>query len=290
MINKLFVKVIPVLIKYKIALAVSFTSTAGYLLYTRYFDFYIIALILGVFSLAGGASALNEFQEKEYDAKMKRTMNRPLPSGEISPKTALLIAVIFILSGFVILYVFFGKVPALLGLSNVFWYNLLYTNLKRITAFAVVPGSLTGAVPALIGWTAAGGNMFDMKIIFIAFFLFIWQIPHFWLLMLKYDKEYEAAGFPTINQTVNPQNLKTIIFSWIISTSVFSLMAPLFITNISIAFFIAIFCLNILFVAMFTKLSFGKVAELNLKQSFISINVYMFIFLIMITLYQVFGG
>jgi protoheme IX farnesyltransferase len=184
------------------------------------------------------------------------------------------------------LYFFFGIVPALLGLFNIFWYNLLYTNLKRITPFAVVPGSLTGAVPIFIGWTAAGGNLLDSTVVFIGFFIFIWQIPHFWLLMLKYGDEYEVAGFPTINQSINPQNLKRIIFSWIIATSASSIMVPLFLVNISMVFFIIIFALNILFVLTFAKLSFGKVADLNLKKSFISINIYMILFMIMLVIFH----
>jgi protoheme IX farnesyltransferase len=276
--------------KYKVSLAVTFTAITGFIVFAGNFDFQILELAIGVFILAGGASALNEFQERNYDAKMARTRHRPIPSGKITPQNALFISIFLILLGLGILYFFFGIIPALLGLFNIFWYNLLYTNLKKITPFAVVPGSLTGAVPIFMGWTAAGGNLFDSTVVFIGFFIFIWQIPHFWLLMLKYGDEYEAAGFPTINQTMNPNNLKRIIFSWIIATSVSSIMVPIFIVNISIPFLAAIFILNILFVGIFAKLSFGKVAELNLKKSFISINVYMLVFMVMLAVYCLFGG
>jgi heme o synthase len=177
-------------------------------------------------------------------------------------------------------------VPALLGLFNIFWYNLVYTNLKRYTPFAVVPGSLVGAVPVLIGWTAGGGLLFESTIVFIAFFLFIWQIPHFWLLMLKYGHEYEQAGFPTINQSISPVSLRMIIFSWVIATSAFSVAIPLFLSNISLPFFLVIFVLNILFVSIFARLSFGKVAKLNLTKSFISINVYMILFMILLIIHH----
>ena len=102
------------------------------------------------------------------------------------------------------------------------------TYLKRVTPFAVVPGSLTGAVPAFIGWTAAGGELLDPKIILIGFFLFIWQVPHFWFLLLKYGKEYEEAGFPSISNLFPQQNLKSITYVWVIATSVTTLMFPLF--------------------------------------------------------------
>lgn len=274
------------LIKYKVSIAVTFTAITGYVVYTGKFDLQVIPLVLGIFLLAGGSSGLNEFQESEFDAKMPRTRNRPIPTGQLSPLNALLISVSFILAGLFVLYSFFNEITALLGLFNVLWYNLLYTNLKRITAFAVVPGSLVGAIPAFIGWTAAGGYVFNITIVFIAFFMFIWQIPHFWLLMVKYGKEYEQAGFPTINQTMTPESLKTIILVWIIATSVSSVMTPLFLQDISVIFFIAIFILNISFVAIFIKLSFGKIAEINFKKSFISINIYMMLFMTMLIVFH----
>ncbi|MCX6230100.1 MAG: protoheme IX farnesyltransferase [Bacteroidetes bacterium] len=279
-------KAIAALIKYKVSLAVTFTTVIGYLICSHGFHFEILTLMFSVFILAGGASALNEYQERAFDAKMTRTKNRPLPSGHISPKNALIISVVFISLGLIFLYFLFGFITAFLGFFNIIWYNLLYTKLKRITAFAVVPGSLTGAIPLLMGWTAAGAYVFDTAALFLAFFIFIWQIPHFWLLMFKYGKEYEAAGFPTINQNINSWSLKMIIFSWVLATSFSSVMAAFFIGNISIPFIIAIFVLNVLFIGIFVKLSFADAAELNLKKSFISINVYMFLFLLMLSIFQ----
>ena len=282
-----FIKTILSLIKYKVSIAVTFTAITGYLVYTGQFHFQILNLILGVFFLAGGSSALNECQEHKYDALMPRTKNRPIPTGQISLRNASLVSLLFFFIGLSILYFNFGTTTALLGLINIFWYNLIYTSLKRITSFAVVPGSLVGAIPALMGWTAAGGYVFESTIIFIAFFMFIWQIPHFWLLMLKYGKEYEDAGFKTINQAVNPQNLKLIIFIWVLATSFSSIIVPLFLVHISFLFFLFIFALNISFIAIFVKLSFGKnVGELNFRKSFVSINIYMVLFMIMLIIYH----
>ncbi|MEI8086342.1 MAG: protoheme IX farnesyltransferase [Paludibacter sp.] len=279
---------IPALIKYKVSIAVTFTAITGYIVYTGRFDFPILYLILGVFFLASGSSALNECQESKYDAKMPRTMNRPIPTGKLSLTQALVISTIFCLLGLFILYSSFGKVTALLGVLNLVWYNLIYTYLKRVTSFAVVPGSLVGAIPAFMGWTAGGGYVFETAIIFIAFYMFIWQIPHFWLLMLKYGKEYEEAGFKTINQAVQPQNLKLVIFAWVVATSFSSIIVPLFLVSISFPFFLMIFVLNLGFIAIFTKLSFGNVAELNFKKSFVSINLYMMIFMIMLIAYHLY--
>lgn len=272
------------LIKYKVSLAVTFTTVIGYLIYTGSFSFDILALVLSVFVLAGGASALNEYQERNFDALMDRTKHRPIPSGRISPLNALLVSLLFILAGVSLLYLFFGIIPALLGLFNIIWYNLLYTFLKRVTAFAVVPGSLTGAVPALIGWTAASGYIFDAKIIIIGFFLFIWQVPHFWLLLIKYSKEYETAGYPSIYKVIQKENLKLIIFVWIIATSVTTLMFPLFRIITSIPYFIALLILNIWLVITFTRLTFNMQYEINFKKAFITINLFMFLFMLLLTI------
>lgn len=279
-------KTISALIKSRVSIAVTFTAITGYIVYTHNVGWSILPLILGVFLLASGSSALNEYQESEYDAKMERTQNRPIPSGEISAQTGLLLSLGFLLSGLVVLYAFLPVWAAILGFINVIWYNGIYTNLKRVTAFAVVPGSLVGAIPAMIGWTAGGGYVLDPTIVLIGFFLFIWQVPHFWLLMLKYGKQYENAGFPTINQTMSADNLKTIIFVWVIATSISSVMIPLFLKDISFVFFISIFVLNLTFISFFIKMAFGNMVELNFRKSFISINIYMMLFMLALIVYH----
>jgi len=105
--------------------------------------------------------------------------------------------------------------------------------------------------------------------------------------MIKYGKQYEEAGFKTINQAVNPANLKMVIFAWVIATSFSSIIVPLFLVNISLAFFLIIFALNLLFIAVFTKLSFGNVAELNFRKSFISINLYMMLFMLLLIIFHI---
>ena len=118
-----------------------------------------------------------------------------------------------------------------LGWLAYFWYNVVYTYLKRLTPWAVVPGSLIGSIPPLIGWVAAGGSLTDPMAIPIATFFFIWQVPHFWLLILKYGKEYESAGFPTLSSSKSPAQMGRMIFSWVTGTVAitvaFSLIGPL---------------------------------------------------------------
>ena len=269
------------------SLAVTFTSVAAYLIFSHRFDFQILLMCLGVFFLAGGAGALNQFQERKYDAKMERTKQRALPQNKVSPAFAIVLSFIAILSGFLLLYFFCGIIPALLGLFNVVWYNIVYTNLKTITPFAVVPGSLTGVVPAFIGWTAAGGYILDIDIILIGGFLFIWQIPHFWLLLLKYDNQYSQAGFPSIHKTLSKESLRRIIYIWIFASSLVPFMYLLFSSNHSSLLLISVFLLNIWLIITFARLSFKKMVELNFKRAFVSINVYMIIFLSVLVLYNI---
>jgi protoheme IX farnesyltransferase len=283
-------KTILSLMKYKVSLAVTFTTVTGYLICSGSFDLRLLYTALGVFILAGGTSALNQIQERKYDALMERTKHRPLPSRQITPKSAFIISLLLMLAGLFILWFLSGKVSAALGLFNIFWYNVIYTYLKQITPFAVVPGSLVGAIPAMIGWSAAGGGMFDTKIIIIAYFLFIWQIPHFWFLLLKYGKEYEEAGFPSISKVFNTRSLKSLTYVWIIATSVSTLMFPLFnIITIPLLLFI-IFFLNIWLVITFTRITFNLQIGINFKRAFATINVFMLVILLLITIEALING
>lgn len=216
------------LAKVKITFAVALTTITGYLLAGGGFDTGLILPTLGIFLLACGSSAINHFQEREQDAKMERTQNRPIPSGRISPMGALLFAFVLSAAGSWLLYVSSGMLGMQLGLLALIWYNVIYTPLKRKTAFAVVPGAVIGSIPPLVGWVAAGGSLADPRAVFMAFFFFIWQVPHFWLLMLKYGEEYTKAGYPSITQIYSPRQIKSITFIWIAATAVSALMLPAF--------------------------------------------------------------
>lgn len=212
----------------KITSFVTVTTAFGYIAASGKIDLMIVPVLFGVLFLAFGSAALNHYQEKDFDSKMNRTKERPIPSGRISPFNVFKISLVLILLGSVILITWTNLLTLSLGLLNLLWYNSIYTLFKRKTPFAIVPGSLVGAIPPAIGWAAAGGSLLDPQIIIIAFFFFIWQIPHFWLLLLVMDKDYQQAGFPTLTQIFNHDQLSRITFIWIISTAVTGLMIPLF--------------------------------------------------------------
>jgi protoheme IX farnesyltransferase len=183
---------------------------------------------VAVFILASGASALNQYQERHIDARMERTRMRPLPAGVINPAHALFLALILICAGVTLLAVSGGGVPATLGMLAVAWYNGAYTYLKRITAFAAVPGAVVGMIPPAIGWASAGGGFTDPRLLAVCFLFFMWQVPHFWLQILHHGEEYEQAGLPSLSKVLGKQQIARITFAWICSASVSSLLLPLY--------------------------------------------------------------
>ena len=216
------------LTKFRITSFVTVTTLFGYICATGAFSVGMILPIVGILLLACGAAVVNHFQERTTDALMDRTKNRPIPSGKISARDALNLAMLLIFAGSAMLYLGAGLLALALGLLNLVWYNGIYTPLKKKNAFAIIPGSMVGAIPPAVGWVAGGGLILDPQILIISLFFFIWQIPHFWLLLLVFGGDYEQAGFPTLTQIFSPDQLGRITFMWIVATVMISLMIPFY--------------------------------------------------------------
>ena len=208
------------LCKIRIACFSGLSAAAGYVLVAARLRAQFVIVFAGVFLLACGASGLNQCQERATDALMFRTMDRPIPSGRIKPRNALLFSIMLAASGICILYAVCGPMPAILGLTATIWYNGVYTSLKKKSAFAAVPGALTGAIPPAIGWVAAGGLMSDPRLSAISLFFVIWQVPHFWLLLMNHGNEYRDAGLPSLTLILSRQQISRIVFQWIAATAV----------------------------------------------------------------------
>ncbi len=216
------------LTKFRITFFITITTIFGYLCAAGGFSANMITPVFGILLLACGSAVINHYQERKTDALMMRTKNRPIPSGRISAQDALNIAIILVLAGSVLLYLGGGVLALGLGALNLVWYNGIYTPLKKKNAFAIIPGSIVGAIPPAVGWVAAGGSILDPQIAVISLFFFIWQIPHFWLLLLIFGEDYKQAGFPTLTQIFSPDQLGRITFVWIITTVMIGLLIPLF--------------------------------------------------------------
>lgn len=216
------------LTKFKISVASTFTAAMGYIAFRHAVDLALITALAGTLLMAMASSALNEIQERHLDALMERTKNRPLPSGVVSPTTAMILVILLTLAGVGLLHFVHGWMPAALGLLAMIWYNGVYTPLKRRSAFAVVPGSVIGALPPAIGWTAAGGSLGDPTLAVLCFVFFVWQVPHFWLLSLLHAKGYEQAGFPTLTRLFDTPQILRLTFTWTCGTVAIGALLPIF--------------------------------------------------------------
>ncbi len=216
------------LTKFRIVALSTLSAATGYLAAGRGLHAGIATAMLGVLLLAMGACALNQTQDRELDARMSRTRNRPIPRGSMKPAAALAIAWVLMLAGFSLLWLAHSSGTALIGLFAVAWYNGFYTYIKRVWSFAVVPGALIGALPPAIGWTAAGGSLQAPPLFALAFFFFIWQVPHFWLLLFSLRDDYEESGLPSPTQQLSARQFANLTFIWMLSAFASSLLLPLY--------------------------------------------------------------
>jgi len=266
--------------KVKITFAVALTTIAGYLLASGSFNSGLILPTIGIFILACGSSALNHFQDSDRDGLMKRTQNRPIPSGRVTKNQVLWLAVFLSVLGSVIIYLGSDFVGMQLGLLALIWYNGIYTPMKRKSAFAVIPGSVIGAIPPLVGWVAGGGELLDPRALILAFFFFIWQVPHFWLLMLKYGKEYEEAGYPSITLLYDEKQIRYITFLWTFATAVTALMLPLFGLIHHVAIILTVMLSVIWLVVVFSGILRKQLKPFNPFYYFMRINYFVLVIII----------
>jgi protoheme IX farnesyltransferase len=153
----------------------------------------LLHTILGTGLIASGTAALNQWYERDADAKMKRTQDRPLPAGRLVPRNALIFASLISAAGFVELFVAVNPLSAWLGLFTLASYLFIYTPLKRRSPHSTTIGAIPGAMPPLIGYAAASGTLtWDAWILFAI--LFLWQFPHFYAIAWMYREDYERAG------------------------------------------------------------------------------------------------
>ncbi|MGY8909159.1 MAG: heme o synthase [Flavobacteriales bacterium] len=204
------------LTKVGLSLSVVFSSVAGYLLgveVVNYFTLFLLAL--GGFFMVGASNAFNQIIEKDTDAIMQRTKNRPLPTGRMSVNFAMFIAILFTILGLAILYSINPK-TALFGAVSIFLYTCAYTPLKSVTPLTVFVGAIPGAIPFMLGWVAATNN-FGIEAGFLFMIQFFWQFPHFWAIGWLQDEEYKKAGFNMLPMNKKDKNaVKQIIFYTVI--------------------------------------------------------------------------
>jgi protoheme IX farnesyltransferase len=256
------------LCKIRVALLSAFSTAVAYWLAATALNARLPLVISGIFMLVCGSLALNQYQERGIDAAMPRTRPRPIPSGLIKPAHALSWSLLLLCSGLFALLCTGNPLTCALGLLALLWYNGLYTCLKRITAFAAIPGALIGAIPPAIGWVAGGGALQDPKLVSLCFFFFIWQIPHSWLLIMRYGREYEEAGLPSLTRIFSPLQLRRITVNWILATTV----SGLFLSAVGLIHHLPI---QLMLLTLSSWLAWSGIRPLLSQSSeFLSIRVY----------------
>lgn len=197
------------LIKARLTFLVLLTTLVGFYLGWRGVMNYALMIhaLLGTTLLASGASALNQLLEREHDARMPRTEDRPLPSGKLRPNAVLIFGVMVSVIGMVYLALAVNLLTALLGLITIASYVFIYTPLKRVTSLNTAIGAIPGALPPLMGWTAARGQITAEGWALFAI-LFFWQLPHFLAIAWIYREEYAKAGFVML-PVVDPEGHRT---------------------------------------------------------------------------------
>lgn len=263
------------LVKFRITVLVSFTTVLGYFLASKNLGFAFVYPVVGIFLLACSSAALNQYQEVNTDMMMDRTKNRPIPSGKISRNNVLIISVILLLAGTSILFFKTNFGALFTGLLTFYWYNAVYTPLKKKTALAIIPGSLVGALPPVAGWLAAGGSLLDLKIGIVALYFFVWQIPHFWLLLLLYGNDFKKGGFPVLTDLYSETFIKRITFVLLIATLLIGIAIPYIGTGLYLTTQIVVIASSVLM--FFVALSFLRKRNIERKdivKTFVSINLY----------------
>jgi protoheme IX farnesyltransferase len=180
--------------KMRLSLSVVFSSIAGYLLGADEVSFYtILFLAFGGYFMVGASNAFNQIIEKDLDALMERTKNRPIPAGRMSVKAAFILASLFTVFGIIILYII-NPQTAMFGAISIFLYTSFYTPLKTKTPLSVFVGAIPGAIPFMLGWVAATDD-FGIEPGTLFMLQFFWQFPHFWAIGWFLHEDYQKAGF-----------------------------------------------------------------------------------------------
>jgi protoheme IX farnesyltransferase len=184
------------LLKFRLTMLVALSAVFGYAMAAGGDAGWLMLLMIGLggFLITGASNVLNQVIEKEYDAIMARTAQRPLPTGKLNLLESLVYALMLAVAGIALLGYFFNLPAALLGIIGLLSYAFVYTPLKRITPFSVFVGAIPGGLPPLIGWVAFTGQLDPGGVVLFAF-QFFWQFPHFWAIAWQLDEDYRKAGF-----------------------------------------------------------------------------------------------
>ncbi|OYU82232.1 MAG: protoheme IX farnesyltransferase [Flavobacterium sp. BFFFF1] len=224
-----------------LAISVVFSSIAGFILGVPNFAAInlttLVMLAVGGYCMVGASNAYNQIIEKDLDALMDRTKNRPIPSGRMSTTQAFFVASLLTVAGLIILYCINPK-TAMFGAVSIFLYTSIYTPLKTVTPLSVFVGAFPGAIPFMLGWVAATGD-FGIEAGTLFLIQFFWQFPHFWAIGWFLYEDYEKAGFFMLpsGKKDTTTALQVILYTvWLIAASLLPFVLPYFVyTKLSLS-------------------------------------------------------
>lgn len=276
------------IVKMRITVMVSFTTALGYFLGANKISFDFIYPVIGIFLLACGSAALNQYQERNTDALMDRTKNRPIPSGRVKGLSVFIISMSLLILGSALLILKTNFTALSVGLITFFWYNGVYTLLKKKMALAIIPGSLVGALPPIAGWAAAGAGIFDIKILYIALYFFVWQIPHFWLLLLIHGEDFSRGGFPVLTDSMNKKAIAAITFVMLLVTVLVTVAIPVFnIINYSTTYYLLLM-FGAFMIYSAHRFFVSELGKKDILKAFIGINIFTLFFIILLIVDRMF--
>lgn len=188
----------------------------------------IILMCAGLYFVAAGCFAINQAQEWKRDALMERTRNRPIPAGLMSPWQGWVAGIFMAVIGLAAMALI-GEVPAILSVATLVLYNGVYTlGWKKFWAFGAVPGAIPGAMPVVIGFSVNNTNILAPECVYLFLVMFLWQMPHFWSLAIRFRDDYEQGGFPVLPVAVGVNRALYHVGLYVFTYVGVALMAPWF--------------------------------------------------------------
>lgn len=207
--------------KVPLCLLIAFSASFGFIFYAEEISVQSLIVFASLFLLSCGGATLNSYQEREADGRLARTSDRPLVHRKLSNLHACIQAAILAASGLLLL-LNIDTASFIAGIAGLVLYNFVYTPLKSKTIYSIIPGALCGAAPPYIGWLAAGGEYLSYRALLPVMLLIFWQIPHFFLVLLKHRKDYLQNMLPTILNRLSESGVRRIFLPWV--TSLVSIM------------------------------------------------------------------
>jgi len=268
--------------KVPLCLLVAFSAFFGYLLTPEpgYLPGFLV--FISVLLQACGAASLNSVQERYVDTFLGRTRERPLVKGLLTVREGILQARILISFGLGLLLIFFPLPAVLAGSVAVIMYNYIYTPLKHTTTWALIPGAVSGALPPYIGWLSGNGLPFSPIILTIISLFAVWQIPHFWLVVLANLDDYRSSHSPSLIKLIPECRLKLISVVWICALVTIIHVLAVLVLQLSPGFTVVISLSCLLLLGLYAGILLGK-KQPAYRLLFISLNGFMFLLMLLIS-------